>query len=141
MTDLPPPVDPSQAEPERVDSAGDLCEVCVTAPDPDWLAELTTRLVTDRLAACGHITGPIRSIYRWQGTIHDEPETRVALHTRRTLIPAIVAAVQAVHPYELPGIFALPLIDASPAYAQWIRDETTPEPAQAGHDPAEPLTP
>jgi periplasmic divalent cation tolerance protein len=108
------------------DPSSDLCEVCITAPDADWLAEFTNQLVTDRLCACGHITGPIRSIYRWAGDIHDETETRVALHTRRALVPAIVAATQAVHPYEVPGIFVLPLVDGSPAYLQWIRDETDP---------------
>jgi periplasmic divalent cation tolerance protein len=152
MTDRPPPsdpshVDPSHVDPTRVDPAGDLCEVCVTAPDADWLAELTARLVTDRYAACGHLTGPIRSIYRWHGDVADEPEARVALHTRRALIPTIVAAVTAVHPYELPGIFALPLIDASSAYQQWIRDETTSDAGQAGqepaagHEPVGPVTP
>lgn len=133
MTDRPAQSDPPAGDP---DLAGDLCEVCVTAPDADWLAELTARLVGDRYAACGHITGPIRSIYRWHGDVHDEPEHRVALHTRRTLLPAIVAAVTAGHPYELPGIFAMPLLDASPVYAQWIRDETTPDPEQGGHQPA-----
>ena len=104
----------------------ELCEVCITAPDADWLAELTARLVTERLSACGHITTPIRSIYRWHGAVHDETEARVALHTRRALVPAIVAANQAVHPYDVPGIFVLPLVDGSPAYLQWIRDETDP---------------
>ena len=104
--------------------ADDLCEVCVTAEDADWLAELTTRLVADRLCACGHISGPIRSVYRWQGEIHDDTEVRVALHTRRSLVPSIVAAVQRVHPYEVPAIFALPLVDGSEAYLQWVREET-----------------
>ncbi|WP_431729915.1 divalent cation tolerance protein CutA [Verrucosispora sp. TAA-831] len=30
----------------------------------------------DRLAACGHHLVPIRSIYRWHGTVHDEQEAR-----------------------------------------------------------------
>ena len=103
----------------------EVCEVCVTAPDADWLAELTTRLVTDRLAACGHLGGPIRSIYRWAGTVHDEPEHRVALHTRRSLVPAIVARIIAAHPYEVPGIFVLPFVGGSPDYLRWVLDETT----------------
>ena len=56
----------------------DICEVIITAPDADWLAQFTTELVAGRLAACGHNIGPIRSIYRWQGEIHDAPEARVA---------------------------------------------------------------
>ena len=68
----------------------DLCEVVITAPDPDWLVEFTRQLVADRLAASGHNITPIRSIYRWQGEIYDRPEARVALHTRRDLVARIV---------------------------------------------------
>ncbi len=103
----------------------DFCEVCITAPDPAWLGEFTRALVTDRLCACGHITSQIRSIYRWDRTVHDQSEARVALHTRRTLIPRITQAAKTSHPYELPGIFVLPIIDGNPDYLQWIHDETT----------------
>lgn len=104
----------------------ELCEVCVTAPDGDagWLADLTARLVEERLCACGHLTRQLRSIYRWKGEVQDETEAKVALHTRLALVPAIVAVVAETHPYEVPGIFALPLVGGSPEYLQWVRDET-----------------
>ena len=63
--------------------ADEVCEVIITAPDPDWLVEFTRRLVTDRLCASGHNFQPIRTIYRWQGQVHDKTEGRVALRTRR----------------------------------------------------------
>ena len=40
--------------------------------------------LADRLAACGQQIAAIRSIYRWDGAVHDDPEARVAL-TLRTL--------------------------------------------------------
>ena len=101
------------------------CEVVVTAADADWLAGFTRTLVEERLVACGHVTGPIRSIYRWQGAVHDEPEARVALHTRRSLVPAIVARAEQLHPYEVPCVIALPLVGGNPAYLRWIADETS----------------
>jgi periplasmic divalent cation tolerance protein len=52
-----------------------------TAGDAEWLLGLTRSLVADRLAACGQHVLSIRSVYRWQGTIEDEGEARVALHT------------------------------------------------------------
>ncbi len=60
----------------------DICEVVITAPNAEWLADSTRRLVDDHLVACGHNIAAIRSIYRWQGTVYDEGEARVALHTR-----------------------------------------------------------
>ncbi len=43
-------------------AADEVCEVVITAPDPDWLVEFTRRLVTDRLCASGHNFQPIRTI-------------------------------------------------------------------------------
>ena len=103
------------------------CEVVVTADDADWLAGFTRTLVEERLAACGHNLATIRSVYRWQGAVHDEPEARVALHTRRSLVPAIVARTEQLHPYDVPCVIALPLVGGSPAYLRWIGEETRPD--------------
>ena len=100
------------------------CEVVITAADAEWLAGFTHRLVADRLAACGHLVPAIRSVYRWQGTIEDEPEARVALHTRAALVPQIVARADAEHPYEVPCVLALPVTGGNPAYLDWVRAET-----------------
>lgn len=102
----------------------DLCEVIITGPDAEWLAGFTRRLVEDHLCACGHNVSTIRSIYRWEGQVCDEPEARVALHTRRALVPEIVDRTNAEHPYDLPSVSAIPIVDGSPGYLQWIRDET-----------------
>jgi periplasmic divalent cation tolerance protein len=98
----------------------DCCEVVVTAADPDWLVEFTRRLVADRLAACGHVLPAIRSIYRWDGAVQDEGEARVGLHTRASLVPAIVARADAEHPYEVPCVIALSIRAGNPAYLSWI---------------------
>ena len=102
----------------------DCCEVVVTAADADWLAGFTRRLVSDRLAACGHVVERIRSVYRWDGAVQDEPEARVALHTRTALVPEIVARADAEHPYEVPCVLALPVAAGNPAYLDWVRAET-----------------
>ena len=100
------------------------CEVVITAADADWLAAFTRRLVEDRLAACGHLLTPIRSVYRWDGAVHDDAEARVALHTRRALVPAIVARADDEHPYDVPCVLALPVVDGNPDYLRWVVTET-----------------
>jgi periplasmic divalent cation tolerance protein len=102
----------------------EICEVIITGPDADWFADFTRRLVADRLAACGHNIPAIRSIYRWGGAIHDETEARVALHTRRSLVPAITARTQRDHPYDVPCVIVLPVIDGNPEYISWVLDGT-----------------
>ncbi|MEU4562521.1 divalent-cation tolerance protein CutA [Actinoplanes sp. NPDC023936] len=102
----------------------DICEVVITAADPEWLAGFTRRLVADRLAACGQQVAAIRSIYRWDGEVQDDPEARVALHTRVDLVDRIIERVGAEHPYDVPCVLALPILAANPAYADWVRQET-----------------
>jgi periplasmic divalent cation tolerance protein len=102
----------------------EFCEVVVTAADADWLAGFTRTLVKERLAACGHIVPAVRSVYRWDGAVQDDAEARVALHTRRGLVEAIVARTRELHPYEVPCVIALPLVGGNPAYLEWIATET-----------------
>jgi periplasmic divalent cation tolerance protein len=102
----------------------EVCEVVITAPDADWLVGFTRTLVADRLCACGHTIAAVRSIYRWQGSVHDEGEARVALHTRRGLVPEIVERTNRDHPYDVPCVIATPVVGGNPAYVQWVLDET-----------------
>lgn len=105
----------------------DFCEVIITGPNADWLAAFTRELVEARLVACGQNIAAIRSIYRWHGAVNDEPEARVALHTRLSLLPRIVAETKARHPYDVPTVIALPILDGNPAYLEWVRESTDPE--------------
>jgi periplasmic divalent cation tolerance protein len=101
-----------------------ICEVIITADDEDWLIMLTRSLIEDRLAACGQHSAPIRSIYRWNGSIHDDREVRVALHTRTSLVPAILARVRREHSYEVPCVLAIPVAAGNPDYISWVVRET-----------------
>jgi periplasmic divalent cation tolerance protein len=100
------------------------CEVVITAADADWLAGFTRALVEERLAACGHVIPAIRSVYRWESAVHDEAEARVALHTRRSLVDAIVERTRQAHSYDVPCIIALPVVGGNPAYLEWLAAET-----------------
>jgi periplasmic divalent cation tolerance protein len=102
----------------------DLCEVVITAPDPEWLKGFSHQLVEDRLCASAHNFAPVRSIYRWHGEIYERTEGRVSLHTSRSRVSEIVAKAKQEHPYEVPGISARPIIDGNPDYLAWIRQET-----------------
>ena len=110
----------------------DVCEVVITAPDAEWLAGFTRRLVDDHLVAGSHQLTTIRAIYRWQHDVHDHTEARVALHTRTALVPAIADRADAEHPYEVPCVVALPIVSGSPAYLDWIREQTAAAKVQAG---------
>jgi periplasmic divalent cation tolerance protein len=106
-------------------SASELCEVVITAPDPEWLKAFSRQLIEDRLAASAHNFSPVQSIYRWRGKVYERTEGRVSLHTTRGRVPDIVARAKDEHPYELPGVSARPIDDGNPDYLAWILEETT----------------
>ena len=105
----------------------ELCELVITAPDPDWLRDFTRRLVVDRLASSVHNFTPVQSTYRWRGEVYDRVEGRASLHTRRALVGEIVDRAKEAHPYAVPGISARPINDGNPEYLNWIVEQTTPE--------------
>jgi periplasmic divalent cation tolerance protein len=102
----------------------DLCEVVITAPDPEWLKAFSRQLIEDGLCASAHNFAPVQSIYRWHGEIYERTEGRVSLHTSRSRIPEIVSRAKKQHPYEVPGVSARPIVDGNPDYLAWISQQT-----------------
>ena len=81
-------------------------------------------LVEEGLAACANIVPGIESIYRWQGAIVEDREMLLIVKTRTDLVDAVIARVKALHSYTCPCIVALPLVAGSPAYLEWLGQET-----------------
>ena len=113
-----------------------LCEVVVTADDPEWLADFTRALVDDRLVACGQVVTSVRSTYRWQGAVEEATEARVTLHTRVELVAAIVERAARSHPYDVPCVLALPILGGNPDYLAWVEQETQGPRAAPGGGPS-----
>ncbi|GBE06879.1 MAG TPA: divalent-cation tolerance protein CutA [Nitrospirae bacterium] len=98
--------------------------VYITAPNDEEAAKIAKALVEARLAACVNIVKNIRSIYRWQGKIEDDPEVLMIVKTRTGLFEALAAKVRKLHSYEVPEIIALPVVKGSEAYLNWLKDAT-----------------
>jgi len=56
--------------------------------------------------------------------VDEEGEARVALHTRRSLVPAVIARTSELHPYDIPCVIAMSLNAGNPEYLDWIIQET-----------------
>ncbi len=100
--------------------------VLVTAPTADKAAELARMLVEEGLAACGNVLPGLRSIYRWEGKVHDEPEALLLLKSTAPLFEALRERVVAVHPYQCPEVLRLDVVEGNAPYLQWIRDNVRP---------------
>ncbi len=102
----------------------DLVVVNVTAPNLATAERLARTLVEESLAACCTLVPAVRSIYRWQGAVHEDIEVLLVIKTRAALMPALAARVGALHPYTLPEVIAVPVVAGSEAYLAWVRAET-----------------
>lgn len=110
-------------------------EVIVTGPVGEQLVGVVRTLVAERLIACGQVVPQVRSIYRWEGQVEDEAESRAHLHTTAALVPAVTARVRDMHPYDVPCVIAVPLVDGDAEYLAWIAEETVaPDAAPTGTD-------
>jgi periplasmic divalent cation tolerance protein len=101
-------------------------EVAKPAQRAHELKDLSRQLIEDGICASAHNFAPIRSIYRWQGEVHERTEGRVSLHTRQSRVREIVARTKQEHPYEVPSISTRPITGGNPDYLAWIAKETAP---------------
>ncbi|MDA1194011.1 MAG: divalent-cation tolerance protein CutA [Planctomycetota bacterium] len=105
--------------------APDLRMLLCTAP-AGRARDLAVELVEARLAACVQLLPGIRSVYRWKGALHDEPETLLLVKTTAALAGAAAAALAERHPYEVPEVLALTPESALPGYLAWLADQVGP---------------
>ncbi len=96
--------------------------VSIAAPDGQTALRLARLLVEERLAACAQVVDPIRSVYRWQGEVKEQPEALLLAKSLQDRVPRIQELLRREHPYELPELAAVPITGGSPEYLRWIED-------------------
>lgn len=98
--------------------------VCSNVPELELGKKIAAHLLQQRLAACVNILPAVQSHYRWQGALEQASEHMLQIKTTQARYSEVEAAIKAMHPYEVPEIIALPVIDGLPAYLEWVRQET-----------------
>jgi periplasmic divalent cation tolerance protein len=98
-------------------------QVTTTTETKEQAQKIAQHLVTEKLAACVQILGPINSIYRWKGKVENTQEWLCLIKTQDDLYNKVEAAIKSLHPYETPEIIAVPIIKGSKEYLSWLEDE------------------
>jgi periplasmic divalent cation tolerance protein len=98
--------------------------VFMTASSEDEAAKIARALIEARLAGCVNIIKNIRSIYRWQGKIEDEKEVFMVAKTRQELFKTLMKKVKELHSYTVPEVIAIPIVEGSADYLQWLEEVT-----------------
>ena len=97
--------------------------VTTTLPSESDAQAIADAAIAGHLAACAQVQGPIRSTFRWQGTIDHATEWYCHFKTTRERLPALEALIAKMHPYDVPEIIAIPIVGGSAAYLAWIAGE------------------
>lgn len=125
-------MEPSELPPkeeERLRSGGEALLVLITTASRNEADTIARKLVEDRLAACVNIVPHVRSLFWWENKVSEEDEILLIVKTRRSQFRALVLGVKALHSYSVPEIIALPIVEGSARYLDWIDESINPEAA------------
>ena len=98
-----------------------------TCPDAATADRIATALVDERLAACVQQLPGVRSTYCWEGRVEQADEILLLIKTAKDRIPAAIARVQAMHPYDVPELLAIDASDGAPTYLDWVTAQSRPD--------------
>ncbi len=111
-------------ERDMLSGGGEAIVIFVTVSSPEEGERIARRLLEDRLAACINILPHIRSFFSWEGKISDEQELLLIIKSERGLFADLAKAVKECHSYSVPEIIAVPILEGTLSYLQWIQDVT-----------------
>ncbi len=103
-----------------VESMNDYIVIFVTTKTKDEAEKISQLLIRERLIACANIVSPITSFFRWVGNIEKGEESLILMKSRLDLFAEVAEHVKRLHSYEVPEVLALPIVEGSKAYLDWM---------------------
>jgi periplasmic divalent cation tolerance protein len=95
--------------------------VLMTAANREEAVKIVCTLLEERLIACGNIVDSVSSFFWWKGKIEEEKEVLVIMKSDEKLFKKLSKRVTELHSYDVPEILALPIVDGSPSYLEWLK--------------------
>jgi periplasmic divalent cation tolerance protein len=108
----------------HVRAGGEAIVVLVTVASREEGEKIARRLVEERLGACVNIVPKVRSLFTWEGKLSQEDEVLLVIKSRRARFQELATTVKTLHSYSVPEIIAIPVLEGSADYLQWITDVT-----------------
>ena len=105
----------------------DVLQVVTTVGSQADAQAIARGLIEQRLAACVQVSGPITSVYRWEGNVETGEEWYCIAKTMRDLYPQVESAILDLHAYDQPEIIATAVVAGSQGYLDWVRAECEPK--------------
>lgn len=102
----------------------DIIVVYCTVPDRKTAKDISTILVKNKLAACINMIDKVESVFSWDGDFCKEKEMLLMIKTTRDNFEKINEVINEIHPYSVPEVIAVPIINCSEDYLKWVAHET-----------------
>lgn len=96
--------------------------IYTTAGSREEAETIARALVQEEIAACANIFDGVRSVYRWQGAVHEDAEAVMIAKTTHAHLDRLIARVRELHSYDCPCVVAMPIAAGNPDYLTWIAD-------------------
>lgn len=100
-----------------------MIHVTTTCPDLETAERLARAALAAHVTACANILPGVRSLYHWEGEIAEDGEVLVIFKTSDRARPALVAFLEAEHPYDVP-VITWERLETTPEAASWLARET-----------------
>ena len=101
----------------------DFIQVVTTVEHKADAENIAKLLVEKRLAACVQIIGPLTSYFQWQEKLDSAQEYLCLIKSRNDIFPKLEAAINKIHPYDVPEILAMPITKGGKNYLNWLAAE------------------
>lgn len=95
--------------------------VFMTTSNKEEAVKIIRTLLKERLIACANIIDHVSSFFWWKEKIEEEKETLVIMKSHQDLFEKLSKRVKELHSYDIPEILALPIVDGSQLYLDWMK--------------------
>jgi periplasmic divalent cation tolerance protein len=95
--------------------------VLMTASNKEEAIKIVRILLEEKLVACANMIEAVSSFYWWKGTIEEDKEVLVIMKSHKNLFQKISSRIIKLHSYDVPEILAIPIVDGSSSYLDWMK--------------------
>ena len=95
--------------------------VFMTAGSREEAVKIVRVLLKEKLIACGNVVDSVSSFFWWHGKIEEEKEVLVVMKSSEKLFKRLSERVKELHSYDVPEVLAVPVVDSSPLYLDWLK--------------------
>ena len=103
--------------------AKDFLFVYCMVPDEKTGESIARHLLSLKLIACANLYPQGKSFYEWKGEFKNSSELGLICKTKKSLYKEVSEELIKKHPYDCPGLCAIPLSEAHLPFLKWIDEQ------------------